>query len=109
MARLSPTGRTENRVSLPSSSDSHRTPLPDLRPDLAEIARRLRDADVAGTLAPVREALAGTQSADASLWLSSRLGAAVEAYADRVAKAAESSSVPDDRDLAEDAPEEPAA
>lgn len=110
MARLSPTGRTENRVSLPSSSDSLSTPLPDLRPDLAAIAQRLREAEVAETLAPVRTALACTQTADASLWLSSRLGAAVKAYADRVAEAsAEAEASADAPDVAGDAEREPAA
>lgn len=104
-------------MSLPSSSDPLCAPLPELGPDLPAIARRLRETEIAATLAPVRKALAGTQTADAALWLSSRLGAAVEAYAGRVAEAseAETSDEPDDAEETgvaedvEDADREPAA
>lgn len=47
-------------------------------------AGRLRDADVAGPLTPVQDALVGSKTSQAALWLATRLGASVQVYADDV-------------------------
>jgi hypothetical protein len=51
---------------------------------LSNAADGLRDVDVAGPFAPIEGALPGSRTAAASLWVSSRLGAAVQVCADRV-------------------------
>ncbi len=47
-------------------------------------AGRLRDADVAGPLSSVQDALVGSQTSQACLWIATRLGAAVQVFADDV-------------------------
>jgi hypothetical protein len=47
-------------------------------------AGRLRDVDVAGPLSSVQEALVGAQTAEACLWVATRLGSSVQVLADRV-------------------------
>lgn len=48
-------------------------------------AGRLRDADVAGPLSSVQDSLVGSQTSQACLWVATRLGAAVQVFADDVA------------------------
>jgi hypothetical protein len=47
-------------------------------------AGRLRDADVAGPLSSVQDSLVGSQTSQACLWVATRLGAAVQVFADDV-------------------------
>lgn len=47
-------------------------------------AARLRDVDVAGPLSTVQDALVGSQTSQACLWVATRMGAAVQVYADDV-------------------------
>jgi len=49
-----------------------------------EVAATLRDIDVAGPFAPLQESLVGSQTSQGTLWLSTRLAAAVLVYADEV-------------------------
>lgn len=58
-------------------------------PDLPSIAQSLRETGIDEAMKPIRTALSGTQTSDASLWLSTRLSAAMEAYAARVSALAE--------------------
>ena len=50
----------------------------------AATAQGLRDADVAGPLSSVQDALVGSQTSQACLWVGSRLGAAAQVFADDV-------------------------
>ncbi len=47
-------------------------------------AGRLRDADVAGPLTAVQDALVGSKTSQACLWVSTRVGSAVQVYADNI-------------------------
>ena len=60
--------------------------------ELRTEAAALRDADVAGPFAPIAEALPGTQTAEAAVWVSTRLGAAVQVFAGNVQAMAASAS-----------------
>jgi hypothetical protein len=54
------------------------------------------DVDVAGPFADVADALVGSETSEACLWLATRLGAAVQVYAERLhalADAARSTAV----------------
>ncbi|MBA3781292.1 MAG: hypothetical protein H0X12_05485 [Nocardioides sp.] len=53
-------------------------------------ASALADLDVAGPFADVSDALAGSQTSQACLWVSTRLGAAVQVYAEGLTSLAES-------------------
>jgi hypothetical protein len=48
------------------------------------IAGTLADVDVASPFAEAADALVGSETSQACLWVSTRLGAAVQVYADRV-------------------------
>lgn len=47
-------------------------------------AGALADVDVAGPFADVSDALVGSETSQGCLWLSTRLGAAVQVYAERL-------------------------
>jgi hypothetical protein len=47
-------------------------------------AGRLRDIDVAGPLSAAQDAVVGSRTSEACLWVASRLGSSVQVYADRV-------------------------
>jgi len=47
-------------------------------------AGRLRDADVAGPLSVAQDALVGSRTSEAALWVATRLGSSVQVYADDV-------------------------
>jgi len=49
---------------------------------LAAVAGDLAEIDVAGPFAPVANALGGSRTGMACLWVSSRLGAALQVYAE---------------------------
>lgn len=53
--------------------------------DLATLVTALGAIDIAGPMAPVLGGLAGSRTAQATLWLSTRLAAAVRSYADGLA------------------------
>ena len=59
---------------------------------LSTAASALRDVDVAGPFAPVDAALPGSRTAAASIWVSSRLGAAVQVCADRTDRMSQNAS-----------------
>jgi hypothetical protein len=50
----------------------------------AAAAGRLREVDVAGPLTTAQDALVGSQTSQACLWVATRVGAAVQCYADQV-------------------------
>jgi hypothetical protein len=54
-------------------------------------AGALADIDVAGPFGEVSDALVGSQTSQACLWVSTRMGAAVQVYADRLRDLAGSS------------------
>jgi len=60
--------------------------------ELDAVAANLRAADVAGPFAPIGEALPGTQTAEAAVWVSTRIGAAVQVMGDQVAAMSASAS-----------------
>ena len=51
---------------------------------LESAAAGLQAADVAGPFGPIADALPGTQTAEAAVWVSTRVGAAVQVMGDRV-------------------------
>lgn len=55
-------------------------------------AGRLREVDVAGPFNTVQDALVGSRTSEASLWVATRLGAAVQVYADDVESMSELAS-----------------
>ena len=57
------------------------------------IADALADVDVAGPFADVSDALVGSETSQACLWVSTRLGAAVQVYADRLRRLGGASAV----------------
>jgi hypothetical protein len=54
-------------------------------------ADALADVDVAGPFGDVSDALVGSQTSEACLWVSTRVGAAVQVYADRLHSLADAS------------------
>ena len=60
------------------------TALEDASSELSAAAAGLRDADVAGPFGGVGDALPGSRTSIAAVWVSTRLGAAVQVYADRL-------------------------
>ncbi|HSE72479.1 MAG TPA: hypothetical protein VLA97_17055 [Nocardioidaceae bacterium] len=63
--------------------------------ELSAIAGAVHDVDVAGPFVPVGDALPGSRTGPASIWVSSRLGAAVALLGDHVqdmARSAEQSA-----------------
>jgi hypothetical protein len=58
----------------------------------AAAAGRLREIDVAGPFTTAQDALVGSQTSEACLWVATRLGAAVQCYADQVESMSELAS-----------------
>jgi len=52
--------------------------------DLAKAGDALQAVDVAGPFAPIAQALPGTQTAEAAVWVSTRMGAAVQVVGEHV-------------------------
>lgn|GEM_PF-801632 len=52
--------------------------------ELGKIGDALQAVDVAGPFAPIAQALPGTQTAEAAVWVSTRMGAAVQVVGDHV-------------------------
>lgn len=89
-----------------STTSSSEHPAPTTPAALAAVAQRLRATGIGADLEPVRDAFPGTQTATAALWLATRLSAATESYADRVAALA--SRAEEAEQQTEQAPAQPA-
>ncbi|WP_028051141.1 hypothetical protein [Cellulomonas sp. URHD0024] len=60
--------------------------------ELRSAGEAVRAADVAGPFAPIGDALAGSATAEAAVWVSTRLGAAVQVFGEDVAGMAASAT-----------------
>lgn len=59
---------------------------------LSEVASNIRSLDIAGPFGPISEALPGSRTGAASIWVSSRLAAATMVYGDAVGELGSSAS-----------------
>lgn len=66
--------------------------LTDAAAEVEVSAGSLSDVDVAGPFAEVSDALVGSRTSEACLWVSTRLGAAVQVYAEGLGSLAHAST-----------------